>query len=68
VLEWVEDGVTGFVVEPEPAAVAAAIDRLAADPEAAAAMGAAGREKVGELRWDDVVSRLLAAAGPKSRP
>jgi glycosyltransferase involved in cell wall biosynthesis len=68
VLEWVEDGVTGIVVEPEPAAVAAAIDRLAADPAAAAAMGAAGREKVGELRWDDVVSRLLAAAGPKSTP
>jgi glycosyltransferase involved in cell wall biosynthesis len=63
VLEWVEDGETGFVCEPEPEAVADAIDRLAADPTAAAAMGEAGRSRAAELGWDAVVARLLAAAG-----
>jgi glycosyltransferase involved in cell wall biosynthesis len=61
VLEWVEDGVTGFVVEPTPAAVADAIDRLSADPEGARAMGDKGRDRAAGLRWDVVVSRLLSA-------
>ena len=63
VLEWVEDGVTGFVVDPTPAAVADAIDRLAADPGAAGAMGEKGRDRAAGLRWDEVVRRLLAAGG-----
>ena len=61
VLEWVEDGVTGFVVEPTPEAVADAIDRLAADPDAARAMGDKGRDRAAGLRWDVVVQRLLSA-------
>lgn len=61
VLEWVEDGVTGFVVEPTPEAVADAIDRLAADPEAAAVMGEKGRARAEGLAWPAVVDRLLAA-------
>lgn len=63
VLEWVEDGVTGFVVEPTHEAVADAVDRLAADPDAARAMGEKGRDRVAGLAWDAVVARLLAAAG-----
>ena len=35
VLEWVEDGVTGFVTDGSPAGIAAAIDKLAFDPELA---------------------------------
>jgi glycosyltransferase involved in cell wall biosynthesis len=58
VLEWVEDGVTGFVTEPEPAAVAAAIDALARDPDRARAMGEAGRARVADLDWADVITRL----------
>lgn len=61
VLEWVEDGVTGFVVDPTPDAVAAAIDRLAADPDAARAMGEKGRARAAGLGWDAVVHRLLGA-------
>lgn len=61
VLEWVEDGVTGFVVEPSPEAVADAVDRLAADPGAARAMGDKGRDRAAGLRWDAVVDRLVAA-------
>jgi glycosyltransferase involved in cell wall biosynthesis len=63
VLEWVEDGVTGFVVDPTPEAVADAIDRLAADPDAARAMGDKGRDRASALRWDDVVQRLIQAGG-----
>ncbi|MBM4156139.1 MAG: glycosyltransferase family 4 protein [Lentisphaerae bacterium] len=45
--EYVEDGHTGLIVPPgDPLALAAAIDRLAADRGAAAAMGAAARVKV----------------------
>lgn len=61
VLEWVEDGVTGFVVEPTPEAVADAIDRLAADRDAARTMGDKGRDRASGLAWDAVVRRLLAA-------
>ena len=46
VLEWVEDGVNGFVTDGSPEAIGDAIDKLAADPELAARMGAAGHERV----------------------
>jgi glycosyltransferase involved in cell wall biosynthesis len=65
VLEWVEDGVTGFVADPTPEAVADAIDRLAADPEAARAMGDKGRDRGSGLGWDVVVRRLLSASATK---
>lgn len=42
--ELVEDGVTGLVVEPTGAAIAAAVERLTADPELAREMGEQGRE------------------------
>jgi glycosyltransferase involved in cell wall biosynthesis len=58
VLEWVEDGVTGVVTEPRPEALAAAVDRLAADPAAARAMGATGRQRAAALGWGPVVERL----------
>jgi glycosyltransferase involved in cell wall biosynthesis len=45
--EAVEDGVTGLLVPPsDPAAMAAAILKLLRDPELAAQMGTAGRERV----------------------
>ena len=71
-LEFVMDGVTGSIVEPAPAAVAEALDRLFSDPAAARRMGAAGRaryEALG-LDWSRVVETLLtgramgAEAGP----
>jgi len=40
----VEDGVNGFVVEPDGASIAAGIARLAGDPELARAMGLAALE------------------------
>jgi glycosyltransferase involved in cell wall biosynthesis len=58
-LEWVEDGVTGFVTDGTPSGVGAAIERLARDPELARRMGEAGRERVRDLAWGPVVDRLL---------
>jgi glycosyltransferase involved in cell wall biosynthesis len=60
-LEIIEDDVNGFVVEPEPAAVASAMDRLRVDPKAAAAMGERAHRtlQLKEINWDHVVSSLL---------
>jgi len=46
--ELVEDGVTGVLVPPaDPRALAAALARLAADPEERSRLGRQGRERVG---------------------
>lgn len=63
VLEWVVDGETGLVTDGSPAALGAAVDRLAADPNLAAQMGEAGRARAAALDWPSVVDRLLSAAG-----
>jgi glycosyltransferase involved in cell wall biosynthesis len=59
VLEFVEDGITGLVTAPQPADVAAALDRLAEDPDLASRLGAAGRERTRTIRWDGIVAALL---------
>ena len=59
VLEWVEDGITGFVTDGSPAELGAAVDRLAADPGLARSMGAAGRARAEALGWGPVVETLL---------
>ena len=60
VLELVEDGRNGLVAEPEPRAVAAALDRLWRDKDATRRMGEANRDRLGELRidWTRVVEAL----------
>jgi colanic acid/amylovoran biosynthesis glycosyltransferase len=60
--ELVEDGVGGLLVEPGDAAeLAAAIRRVAADPELARSLGGNGRRRVDEaFRLDATVSELLA--------
>lgn len=54
---------TGLLVPPqEPAALAAAIDSLLADPARRAAFGAAGRHDIAaRFSWPRVVGRVLAA-------
>jgi len=59
-LEFVEDGVTGLVCDPTPEALGSAIARLAANPQAAASLGAAGYERASAITWDGVVDRLMA--------
>jgi len=62
-LEFVTDGVNGYVCEPTPDALAAAVNRLAADPALAASFGERGHGVAAPITWDHVVDRLLAAQG-----
>jgi len=59
-LEFVDDAVTGCVVDPTPEAIGAAIDRLAADRSTARSLGDAGYDRVRGISWDSVVDRLMA--------
>jgi glycosyltransferase involved in cell wall biosynthesis len=61
-LEFVEDGLSGFVTEPSPEALGAAIARLAADPARARRLGEAGYERARRITWEGVVNRLMADA------
>jgi glycosyltransferase involved in cell wall biosynthesis len=61
--EIVEDGVSGFIVEPgDHAALRARLEWLAAHSAEADAMGTAGRARVlAHFQWADVVARCLDA-------
>lgn len=59
-LEFVQDGVNGFVVEPESAAIAEGIARIAADRTLAHALGHNGRELAVTISWDQVIEQLLS--------
>ena len=60
-VELVEDGISGWVTDPDPRAIAEAIDELASDRQRAARMGSAGLERVRALQinWDHVVDELI---------
>ena len=63
-LEFVEDGVNGYVCEPTPEAVAAALNRLAADRPRAARLGLAGYERARLITWDSVIEALVPGYRP----
>jgi glycosyltransferase involved in cell wall biosynthesis len=60
-LEFVEHGRTGFVVEPEPHAIAEVLDQLYRDKDRARIMGDAGYElyQSKDISWEKVVEALL---------
>lgn len=60
-LELVEHERTGLIVDSQPAAVAAAIDRLYREKTLARAMGLAGKQRYAELQisWNRVLASLL---------
>ena len=60
-LEFVADGVNGYVCEPTPDALAEAVNRLAADPALAASLGDRGHGVAASITWDNVVDRLIDA-------
>lgn len=62
VLELVENGRNGFITEPDPQAIAEAIDRIVATPGLAERMGHTGPQRMNELgiNWDHVIRRLAA--------
>jgi len=57
--EFVESGVTGFSVAPTHEAVAAGIDALCQDKDAARQMGRVARERVSGITWAKVIDTLL---------
>lgn len=62
--EFVEHEAEGLVADPDPRALAAAIERLHADRPRARRMGERGREKLlaARLTWEHVVEQLVTAA------
>ncbi|MBC8029292.1 MAG: glycosyltransferase family 4 protein [Pyrinomonadaceae bacterium] len=62
--EFIEHEHEGFIVEPEPRAIAEALDSLYADRQRAQAMGQRGQEKLKamNLSWQHVISSLIDAA------
>lgn len=62
VLELVQDGINGYVVDPSPQAVAEAMDKLYMNRQKTEVMGAAARNRLGDLNisWSHVLQRLLA--------
>jgi len=60
-LEFAVDGVNALVAQPDAAAIAAAINRLAADPALASRLGDAGYERARTVTWAGVVERLVGA-------
>jgi glycosyltransferase involved in cell wall biosynthesis len=61
-LEFVEDGVTGLVRPPEPAALAEAIDTVyARSPRALREMGELGRARCVSITWEAVVDALAGS-------
>lgn len=59
-LEFVEDGVNGFVCAPVAEELAAALNRIAANRSMAAEFGQAGFERARSITWAAVIDRLLA--------
>jgi glycosyltransferase involved in cell wall biosynthesis len=62
--ELVENGISGFVVPPDPGAIGMAIETLATDPDLARRMGESGRRRAATVTWDQVAATLLAGDRP----
>ena len=62
--EFIEHGHNGLIVEPDPRAIAEALDRLHHDRAWALQLGSRARDKILEmdLSWQRVVERLISAA------
>lgn len=62
VLEFVEDGITGFAVSPDsPAALAERIDQLYEERDLAEKLGQTATGKVAHIDWDTTIRRLLGS-------
>lgn len=59
VLEFVEDGVTGFVTNGTAESIAARIDELWLHRDHARSLGQEGQARVKDISWDNVIDRLI---------
>jgi len=68
-VEFVQDGETGFVVDPDPRSIAMAIDRLAEESGCAERLGRSGHARLAEFQisWNRVVDTLLHCSGDERR-
>jgi glycosyltransferase involved in cell wall biosynthesis len=57
--EFVIDGTNGYVCDPVPEAIAAAINALASDRRSAARLGDAGHDVASRITWDGVIEALV---------
>jgi glycosyltransferase involved in cell wall biosynthesis len=57
--EFIKDGVTGLVAEPNAASIGGKLASLVADPELAHRLGQAGKERGERITWEEVVEALL---------
>ncbi|MCB0978596.1 MAG: glycosyltransferase [Acidimicrobiales bacterium] len=57
--EFVVDGVTGVVADPDPISLGRAIDRVVRDPAWAARLGEAARDRAERVTWPRLVRTLL---------
>lgn len=57
--EFVRDGVNGWICDPSPEALAAAIARAEADRAVAARLGHAGYDLARTITWDGVIEKLV---------
>jgi glycosyltransferase involved in cell wall biosynthesis/GT2 family glycosyltransferase len=64
---FVKDDETGFVVRPEPEAIAQKIEYLIEHPDHGAEMGERAFSTVAHITWDAVVAKLLAAIEPPQK-
>ena len=60
VLEFVVDGRTGVVHDPDSSHFARSFDRFWSDPDSASTLGAAGEESVVSIEWNRVIASLTS--------
>ncbi len=59
VLEFVDDGINGLLTPATPEAIANSVARVFEDEQRCRAWGRAGRARVEDITWDNVVSHLI---------
>jgi glycosyltransferase involved in cell wall biosynthesis len=62
ILEFVQDGVNGYIRRPEPEEFASAINDLAGSRARTAALGEAGLERARAISWDGVIETLVGCS------
>ena len=60
--ELIEDGVTGFVVDPCASAIADAVERLVGDVDLRREMGEAARDRASAFTWRRAVNAVVHSA------
>jgi len=64
---FVQDCKTGFVVAPEPQAIAEKLNYYIDHPEQAAEMGENGWQAIAHITWEAIIARLMAAGAAEKQ-